>query len=245
MLSQRPASVNIRKAHFSFCRSLHALEAMNRRQNTTHSRRYRGRSTDELRAERRERLMQAAMARMGKDGYQSTTIEKLCSEARVSTRHFYEHFSTREALLSSLFERITEQTRVVVMEALAEQADDPVERALNAVGAFVRYALSDPDRARIAFVETVGVSPHLERRRRMAINNFVDVISNAAQHLAEQGVLPKRHYRLAAIALVGATNELLVEWLSGDTGLTAEQMERAIIDLFSTLIAGARASQAS
>ncbi|WP_420427150.1 TetR/AcrR family transcriptional regulator [Algiphilus sp.] len=218
---------------------------MNRRPSSTRSRRYRGRSTDELRAERRERLMQAATARIGEVGYQSTTIEKLCTEARVSTRHFYEHFATREALLSSLFDRITEQTRAVIMQALAEQADDAVERALNAVRAFVRYALSDPARARIAFVETVGVSPHMERRRRLAINDFVDVISNAAQHLAEQGVLPKRHYRLAAIALVGATNEMLVEWLSGDTGLTAEQMERAIIDLFSTLIAGARASHAS
>lgn len=218
---------------------------MSRRPSSTRSRRYRGRSTDELRAERRERLMQAATARIGEVGYQSTTIEKLCTEARVSTRHFYEHFATREALLSSLFDRITEQTRAVIMQALAEQADDAVERALNAVRAFVRYALSDPARARIAFVETVGVSPHMERRRRLAINDFVDVISNAAQHLAEQGVLPKRHYRLAAIALVGATNEMLVEWLSGDTGLTAEQMERAIIDLFSTLIAGARASHAS
>ncbi|MCR9090523.1 TetR/AcrR family transcriptional regulator [Algiphilus sp.] len=218
---------------------------MNRRPSSTRSRRYRGRSTDELRAERRERLMQAATTRIGTEGYQSTTIEKLCTEARVSTRHFYEHFATREALLSSLFDRITEQTRAVIMQALAEQADDPVERALNAVGAFVRYALADPARARIAFVETVGVSPHMERRRRLAINDFVDVVSNAGHHLAEQGVLPRRHYRLAAIALVGATNEMLVEWLSGDTGLTAEQMERAIIDLFSTLIAGARASHAS
>ena len=43
------------------------------------------------------------------------------------------------------------------------------------------------------------------------------------------------------LALVGATNELIVEWLSGDTGLSASQMERAIMDLFRTLIMGARA----
>lgn len=204
-------------------------------------RRYRGRSTDELRAERRQRLLDAGLAGIGRRGYAGLTIERVCSDARVSTRHFYEHFGSREALLQALFERFTDDTRRIVGEALSTGDGDPMERALGAVAAFVRFALADPARARLAFIETVGVSPDMERRRRDAIGHFVSLIAGAAEQLAERGVLPRRQFHLAAVALVGATNELIVEWLSGDTGLSASQMERAIMDLFRTLIMGARA----
>lgn len=205
-------------------------------------RRYRGRSTVELRAERRQRLVDSAVRLIGADGYPALTIERLCAHARVSPRHFYEHFRNREEVLHALFDHISEDMRAVVAEALRATDGDPVDRALGAVSAFVTHALADPDLARIAFIETVGVSKDMERRRREAMDNFVAVIRLAAEHLAARGVLPQRHFRLSAVALVGATNELLVEWLNGDTGLSAEQMARAIPDLFHTLIAGARAT---
>lgn len=214
---------------------------MTRRMAARSSRRYRGRSTEQLRAERRQRLMDTALAHIGEAGYASLTIEKLCSAAKVSTRHFYEHFRSREALLAALFEQFSEHATRVIAERLAGDSEDPVERALDAVSAFVRFALEDPARARLAFVEIVGVSPEMEARRRQAIGRFTALIAEAAEHLAARGALPRQHYHLAAVALVGATNEMLVEWLDGRTGLSTAGMERAIIDLFRTLILGARA----
>lgn len=214
---------------------------MTRRTAARSSRRYRGRSTDQLRAERRQRLMETALAHIGEAGYASLTIEKLCSAAKVSTRHFYEHFRSREALLTALFDQFSEEAARVIAERLAGESEDPVERALDAVSAFVRFALEEPARARLAFIETVGVSPEMESHRREAIGRFTALIAQAAEHLAARGALPQQHYHLAAVALVGATNELLVEWLDGRTGLSAAGMERAIIDLFRTLILGARA----
>lgn len=216
---------------------------MTRRIAARTSRRYRGRSTDQLRAERRQRLMEAALSHIGEAGYASLTIEKLCSAAKVSTRHFYEHFRSREALLAALFDQFSAEAAGVIAERLrpAGESEDPVERALDAVSAFVRFALENPARARLAFIETVGVSPEMEARRRAAIGRFTALINEAAEHLAARGALPKQHYHLAAVALVGATNEMLVEWLDGRTGLSAAGMERAIIDLFRTLMLGARA----
>lgn len=214
---------------------------MTRRIAARTGRRYRGRSTEQLRAERRQRLMETALAHIGSAGYASLTIEKLCSAAKVSTRHFYEHFRSREALLAALLQQFAADAARVIAERLAEESGDPVERALSAVSAFVRFALADPARARLAFIETVGVSPQLEAQRRAAIGRFTALITEAASHLAERGALPRQHYHLAAVALVGAVNELLVEWLDGRTGLSASGMERAVTDLFRTLILGARA----
>lgn len=213
---------------------------MTQRAEARSSRRYRGRSTDQLRAERRARLMDAAVAHIGSAGYATLTIERLCSTAHVSPRHFYEHFASREALLAALLDQFSTDAGRVIAERLSAKTSDPVQRALDAVSAFVRFALAEPARARLAFVETVGVSQSMEKRRRAALGRFTALITEGAETLAAEGALPSQHYHLAGVALVGATSELLVEWLDGATGLTANGMERAIIDLFSTLILGAR-----
>lgn len=227
------------------------LNAMTLFRTTSSKRRYRGRSTDERRMERRQRLLAAGTRLIGRKGYAALTIERLCTDARVSPRYFYEQFSGREDFLIALFDEIAGEAQAVVLTALndsqapAAGVDAQIERMLDAVAAFVRHTLADPDRARIAFVECVGVSPQVEARRRQAVDRFVSLIADAAQRLAKHGALPRGQYRIAAIALVGATNELLVEWMGGSTGLDAEQMERAIIALFRTLISGARATAAA
>lgn len=209
------------------------------------SRRYRGRTKEELREERRARLLRSGLELMGSDGYPNTSIERLCAHARVTTRHFYEHFRSREELLTALFDAFIEDALTVVMERLrAGEDDDPVERVLDALRGFARLCMNNPTRARLALIETVGVSRELESRRRDVIRHFAEVIAGAAGHMADRGILAPADYRLAGVALVGATNELLVEWLSGDTGLDADQMERQLTGIFRAIIGGTRSGQA-
>lgn len=212
---------------------------MPRRKTTkTGERSYRGRSMAELRAERRERLLNAAFNLIGSQGYPKVAIERVCATARVATRHYYEHFQGREPLLHAVFERIEGQMVEVVAEALAASAESDMARAEATLGALVHFLLSDTKRARVICLESVGVSPEMERRRRALIRRFAGVIADTATEMAEAGVLPKADYRMPAVALVGAANELLVEWLSGDTDLSAEQMERQVIGIFRTMMRG-------
>lgn len=203
------------------------------------SRPYRGRHTDERSAERRQRLLAAALELFGTRGYGSVTIERICGEAKVSTRYFYEHFDGREALLAAVFDQMVDQARTRIVQALASPAPDVQQRALNALRTFFMLYLGDPRFARIGSIETVGVNREMQSRRRRAIHELTGIISGAANGLAEAGILPKANYHLAAVALVGACNELVVEWLTADTGLTAEDMTKQIVGLFRALIAGA------
>ncbi|MGH8444653.1 MAG: TetR/AcrR family transcriptional regulator, partial [Solimonas sp.] len=112
---------------------------------------------EELKAERRERLLIAAYAIVGGEGYARLSIERVCAAARVATRHYYEHFQGREALLHCLHERIERELWQIVTQALTEPGQDTGERTGTAIRAFVRYALSDPRRTRIMCLESVGV----------------------------------------------------------------------------------------
>ncbi len=206
-------------------------------------RRYRGRTTEELSEERRQRLLEAGQRMIAREGYAQISIERVCTEAHVSTRHFYEHFRSREALLVALFELfLQDMMRVVVssFEAAREtRAGDPMNRTLDAVRSLVRFCMDNPGRARIALVETVGVSREMERHRRQIIREFAGIVAGLADRLAGSGVIPEADYHLPAIALVGATNELLVEWLSGETRLDKEQMENQIAAIYKAIIEGA------
>jgi len=203
-------------------------------------RRYRGRTKPQLRAERRERLLRAAVELLASTGYQAVSIERICRRARVANRHFYEHFESPEELLATLFDAFVEDVLTAIADKLGEPGhEDPLEGAIEAVRAAIRLCLEQPQRARVALIETVGVSRAMESKRREAIHQLARVVADAADRLAADGVIPPADHQLPAIALMGATIELLVEFLSGQSGRSAEQMERQIAAIFEAIIRGA------
>jgi AcrR family transcriptional regulator len=176
-------------------------------------RRYRDRSLPERRAERRARLIDAATDAFGTDGYQSTSIEQLCQAAGISTRNFYEEFSGREELLATLHDNLNHRALEAVTGAIAET--DPLDieaRAAAGVSAYFKVMTSDARLARIALVESVGVSAELEAHRHAAYGQFASLIQSEADRLARHELIPTRDYSLTAVALVGAIQALINTW---------------------------------
>jgi len=176
-------------------------------------RRYADKTAGERHEERRARLIEAALDAFAADGYPNTSIEQLCARAGVSTRNFYEHFAGREALLLALHDELN--ARALEAVAVAVAATDPEDlsaRAHAGVRAYFDVVTSDPRWARIAVVESVGVSRTAERHRQEAIGRFADLIALEAARLADAGLVPARDHRLTAVALVGAINGLVNTW---------------------------------
>ncbi|WP_354700366.1 hypothetical protein DSM112329_00637 [Paraconexibacter sp. AEG42_29] len=180
-------------------------------------RRYGDRTAAERSEDRRGRLVAAALEAFGTTGYGQTSIEQLCAQARVSTRNFYELFAGREALLLALHDDLNARALTAVAEAVAAvDPDDLPGRAGAGVRAYFTVVTSDRRWARIAIVESVGVSQTTERHRREAIQRFADLLQLEFTRLAEAGLIPARDFRLTAIALVGAINGLVNTW-AGDS----------------------------
>lgn len=176
-------------------------------------RKYADKTKSERRAERRARLLEAAVDAFGNHGYRATSIEQLCSAAGISTRNFYEEFPTREDLLVELHDDLNARALTAVVEAIADiDPDDLPARAAAGVRAYFRVMTGDRRWARIALVETVGVSPRAEAARNAAIDRFAGVLRLETARLADSGVIPKRDYELTAVAVVGAINGLINTW---------------------------------
>ena len=81
------------------------------------TRAYRGIAPEQRALERKQRLLAAGLALFARQGYARTPIEQLCTEAKVTARHFYALFSSREALLTELYDRIISDLRTAVLLA--------------------------------------------------------------------------------------------------------------------------------
>jgi len=136
--------------------------------NNAESRRYRSRTTAERRTERRDKLIEAATEAFASDGYSNTSIEQLCSMAGISARNFYEEFGSKEELLHALYDDINVRAIEAAASSLAKA--DPLDfkaRAGAGVTAYLKTMTADRRMARIAHIESVGVSAAMEAHERV------------------------------------------------------------------------------
>ena len=184
-------------------------------------------------------LLDAAYELYGTLGYRNVTIERVCSHARLTARHFYEEFGGREALLRAVYDRTVAGALDAVVAAVAAAGPGVRARSEAGIGAFVHAMLDDPRAARIVCVEVVGVSDDLERHRRGVLRAFGEVVTVEARRLIESGdVTLRRDPRLTSLALVGGVNEVIVDWCQSDDRLPLDVVVAELVDLFVAAGAG-------
>ncbi len=197
------------------------------------SRMYRGVDTEQRRAERRERLLEAALDEFTSRGYHKTKIADLCARAGVSTRNFYEKFASKEALLLELHAHINTVAMKRMLPVLDSLVDaDALTRITTLVDAFVAAVTSDPRFPRLNYVEAPGISQAMERQHQDWFSRYTDFIEAECDRVVEAGLAPKRDYHLTAIALVGAVTGILREWQSHQPPLPVQDVADEIRAMF-------------
>ncbi|GGK62116.1 TetR/AcrR family transcriptional regulator [Nocardia camponoti] len=202
-------------------------------------RRYSGMDAEERTRARRSALLDAALEMFGTGGFTSATVKQICAKAALTERYFYESFRDRETCLTALYTELVGELTVATNEAISAAAPG-IESAIHAgLGAFVGYLTDDPRRARVILIEVVGVSPELEELRHGVLRAFADVIG--AVWAAEPDTDPDdEDSRLTAVALSGAVNNLLVDWLMTGRQQTPDVLTRVCTRLFAAAADGLR-----
>jgi AcrR family transcriptional regulator len=176
-------------------------------------RRYANRSARERSAERHARLLRAGVDCFSRLGFSDTSIEQLCTAAKVSTRSFYQEFGSREAILIELHDTLEDAAFAAVRQARARAATEDIVGAVRAgLVAYFEVMTKDPAWTRVVLVDSVGASPVLEPRRQRVLDRFAGLIVDETRDLVAAGVLADRDYSLTAVAIVGAIKELITTW---------------------------------
>ncbi|HWF56478.1 MAG TPA: TetR/AcrR family transcriptional regulator [Solirubrobacteraceae bacterium] len=196
---------------------------------------YGGKTTEERRAERRAQLLEAGLQLFGTAGYLATTIEELCSTAGLNPRYFYEQFESREALLQAVYDRHVQQVLAHVLKVVEDTPAEPRARLHAGLRAFVDATLADERGARVNYFEIVGVNRELEAHRRGVLRGYAELIAAQAEALGAPASLAAGDRRLAATALVGATDGLVIAWLSGEHDEPHERLVNTLLHIFAPL----------
>jgi AcrR family transcriptional regulator len=171
---------------------------------------YGGLTPEEREDDRRQRLVAAGLELFGSLGYARTTIQEVCSRARITARNFYDHFESLEELLAAVYEHVVAHGRSALLESLARDAGPAEVRARRALRAYLHAMLDDPRHARVQCVEVVGVSDALEAHRRAVIHEFAEIMKGERLVLGFEH-LRKAEVEVLALMFVAGVDELMTE----------------------------------
>jgi AcrR family transcriptional regulator len=189
---------------------------------------YRGVSADERRADRRRRLVEACLDVVRSEGVSGTTVDRVCTQAKLTKRYFYEGFVDLDALLLATADELFAGLRAQMEDDVARHPPGPA-RTHAVVTTLIDSLADDPRLARL-YVECPG-HPVLRRRREEAIASFTEFVAVQVLALPEPGQPVAAGRLLATRVLVAGTTDLVTSWLSGAIDADRQSVTTAIEQL--------------
>lgn len=191
---------------------------------------YKGVSAADRVAERRRRLLDAALSVWAAVDTR-TTMTAVCSAAGLTERYFYESFRGLDEVLTAVLEEVATEIEATTLAAAEAAGSDPAARITAAVGAFVDLLLADPRKGRVAIIEAAAL-PGLRGRRTQLLRHFAHLAAEEAQHHAA-----RRHEdELAGLLFIGGMAEVVTAWLDGALEVAPEEVvataSRAFLGLY-------------
>jgi AcrR family transcriptional regulator len=168
---------------------------------------------DALLSRHRRRILDAVAQCFAERGYHDTSVDQVVSRARSSKSAFYACFANKETAFAALLEREGERLLHDVEQAVLAESD-PRRRARAGIITIDSDCAANRATARILLVESVGISPAIEERRRALHARFAELIRAQAEAARAAGTPATQvDLEVLAFALVGAVNEAVVHLL--------------------------------
>ncbi|MFE3544090.1 TetR/AcrR family transcriptional regulator [Nocardia sp. NPDC059177] len=201
-------------------------------------RRYSGMDAAARTAARRAAIAEAALELFGTAGFAATSVKAICRTAGLTERYFYESFKDRQTCLAELYGALVTDLHSATGAAITAADGDIAAAVHDGLSSFIEYLTADPRRARVVLIEVVGVNPELEELRHGVLRAFAEVIG--AVWAAELGAEAGEDAQLTAIALSGAVNNLLVDWMMTGRRQSPQALTRVCTTLFLAALTGLR-----
>ena len=179
----------------------------------------------------RERIMAAAYDLLAASDGTSVSVTDILTKAGLSTRAFYRHFDSRDALLTAMFRR--DSDRVV---AAVRKRSDTAGTARAALKTWIddMLALSeDPRRRRRALVlnsEEVGRARGYQEEQERYRSAHEEALTRILEQGREDGTLPRARPSSDAAHIVAALHQALARQMSGASGAPAAEVAASLLD---------------
>jgi AcrR family transcriptional regulator len=161
--------------------------------------------------DQRQRLIDAAWRVFGQASEERVTVADIVHEAGMSSRSFYQHFSSKEDLIGQLVEEVGNQIHAAVEADFREPLADPAAQTARALHTFLELLPSVAlDLTRLE--GTIG--GRVVRLRQRVVRALTEVVHLHLVRLYEAGVAARGPERAEVEILIAGIAELGIRYYS-------------------------------
>jgi AcrR family transcriptional regulator len=188
--------------------------------------------------DRREQLLDAALAVFSAEGYSAAKVSDIVGRAGVAQGTFYLYFRSKQEVVLALFERFQEALIEARCAADPAPPTTPAQfraAVLEKTRAILRAALAHRPLAALFMKEAMGADPELAGRLRDFHRRMADLSEQALRQAAATGLIRPVDPRVAALAINGMWERVMTDCLLGgpadpDVDALAEQIVSLQLD---------------
>jgi AcrR family transcriptional regulator len=176
------------------------------------TRAFQGATAAERVAQRRARLLAAALDVVGERGVRDFTMTAVCRAAGLTERYFYESFARREDLLEALFDRVAADALDLAVRAADAVPPARLEARVRAAIGATTTLLGEDHRVARLYREAIG-HPELAGRRQDTVAAFAALLDRLITDAHPD--LRRGDLRLSTVVLTGGVMDAVGAWLDG------------------------------
>lgn len=188
---------------------------------------YGGVGPEERKAERRRRLLDAALVVFGQHGYHDATVRQVCTEARLTERYFYESFKGMSELFQALYTKLNSELMPQTMAALAAAPYEPMALVEAALHAFYGYIQNNPARARVLLIDTVSINTRTTDAAIDVVRDYSGLLRQFISALYPDLPTLDVEVGLTIAGLIGSTIHVATHWARGGFNKSLDQVVAA------------------
>ncbi len=181
--------------------------------------------------EKKRKIINAAIKIFARNGYFNSRVSEIAKEAGVADGTIYIYFSSKEELLSAIFD---EALQVFVEEStrLLEGIEDPIEKLRNIVYLHLKHLGSNRDLAMVFQIEFRHNIVFMERLSKTRLADYFKIIESVVTEGQKKGVFKELNPRFCAKVLFGIIDEMVTSWLIANKNYSLEKDADIIVNTF-------------
>lgn len=191
------------------------------------------------RAARRSAILEAAIQVFAENGFFAARTREIAARAGVAEGTLYLYFESKDDLLLTAFRERVAEFADSVRTLLSTDAPF-AERLARFVELQFRSIESDPSLATVLLLETRQSSKFYGAPVREVLRRYAAAVDDLLQSGIAEGVLPPDlEVPLARRMLVGALEEIELDWLLGERARPLSVLAPRVAELYHRGLAGA------
>ena len=177
--------------------------------------------------ERKQQLVEAAMALFAERGYSATRILDICDRAGVAKGLFYWYFPTKLDLFGELVRSMRHQLRRAQADAMSADAD-ALTRIHQGAAASVRFMADHA--TYFSLVEVERADPAIADTLEHGSEVYLDDVTALVREAQADGTVLDADPRLLALGVLGSVSSFSNAWRSGRIDMSPDALADFVAD---------------